>query len=120
MVNILVVDDELSLRKLIKTNLVASGYSVTTAKSGEDGLKLAQFMKPDLILTDIKMPGISGWDVLTNLRSSPKLRQVPALISTAYLSPNDEARTKEFGVSYLAKPFSVSDLQAHVKKALGE
>ena len=53
MVNILVVDDQSNLRKLIKTNLVASGYNVATAKSGEDGLKLAQRMKPDLILTDI-------------------------------------------------------------------
>jgi CheY-like chemotaxis protein len=118
MVNILVIDDELSLRKLIKANLVASGYSVTTAKSGEDGLKLAQRMKPDLILTDIKMPGISGWKVLNNLRSSPELSQVPVVIATACLSLKDEERTKELGIFHLSKPFCISELMAQVNQAL--
>jgi len=117
---ILVVDDEFNLRNVVKDNLVASGYTVITAENGEAGLKLAQRHQPDLIVMDIKMPGMSGWDVLTNLRATPKLRQVPVLIVTAYLAPSDEARTKEFGVSYLAKPFNVSELLAQVKKTLGE
>ena len=120
MVNILVVEDEPSLRKVIKSNLVASGFTVITAENGEAGLKLAQRHKPDLIVLDIKMPGISGWDVLTNLRGDRKLRQVPVLISTAYLSTEDEERTKELDVSYLTKPFGISELLTHVNRALGE
>ena len=120
MFKILVIDDEINLRKIIRSNLVASGYKVTTAENGEKGLKSAQSYRPDMIVLDVKMPGMSGWDVLTNLRRNPKLRQVPVLIATAYLSPSDEERTNEAGVSYLAKPFSVSELLAQVKKALGE
>jgi CheY-like chemotaxis protein len=120
MLKILVIDDESNLRKVMACNLTASGYSVSTAKNGEEGLKAAQIHKPDLVVLDVKMPGMSGWDVLTNLRNTPKLRQVPVIISTAYLSPNDEERTKEVGICYLAKPFNVSELLAQVKKALGE
>jgi two-component system alkaline phosphatase synthesis response regulator PhoP len=120
MFKILVVDDDMNLRNVIKFNLVASGYFVTTAENDEAGLKSAQSRKPDLIVLDVKMPGMSGWDVLTNLRSTPKLKRVPVLIATAYLSPSDEERTSEVGVSYLAKPFNISELLAQVKKALGE
>ncbi len=120
MPKILVIDDELNLRNVMKCNLTASGYIVTTAENGEEGLRAARKNKPDLIVLDVKMPGMSGWDVLTNMRNTLKLRQVPVLIATAYLSPSDEQRTKEVGVCYMAKPFNVSELLAQVKKALGE
>jgi CheY-like chemotaxis protein len=120
MPKILVIDDESNLRNVMKCNLIASGYIVTTAENGEEGLKAARRYKPDLIVLDVKMPVMSGWDVLTNLRNTPKLRQVPVIIATAYLSPNDEERTKAVGVCYLAKPFNVSELLAQVKEALGE
>jgi DNA-binding response OmpR family regulator len=120
MVNILVVDDELSLRKLIKTNLVASGYSVTTAKSGEDGLELAQLMKPDLILTDIKMPGISGWDMLTKLSTIFDLKQTMVIVMTAFPRESEENRAQKIAVDFMVKPFSVSELLSKVEKALRE
>ena len=101
MVNILVIDDELSLRKLIKANLVASGYSVTTAKSGEDGLKLAQRMKPDLILTDIKMPGISGWDMLTKLSAIFNLKQTKVIVMTAFPRESEENRARKIAVDFM-------------------
>jgi DNA-binding response OmpR family regulator len=120
MVNILVIDDELSLRKLIKANLVASGYSVTTAKSGEDGLKLAQRMKPDLILTDIKMPGISGWDMLTKLSAIFNLKQTKVIVMTAFPRESEENRARKIAVDFMVKPFSVSELLSKVKKVLGK
>jgi len=120
MANILVVDDELSLRKLIKTNLVASGYKVTTAKSGEDGLKQAQRAKPDLILTDIKMPGISGWDMLTRLGAILDLKQTPIIMMTAFPRENEENRAQKVAADFIVKPFSVSELLSKVKRALGE
>ena len=120
MVNILVVDDQSNLRKLIKTNLVASGYNVTTAKSGEDGLKLAQSMKPDLILTDIKMPGISGWDMLTKLSTIFDLKQTMVIVMTAFPRESEENRAQKIAVDFMVKPFSVSELLSKVEKALRE
>ena len=120
MVNILVVDDQSKLRKLIKTNLVASGYNVTTAKSGEDGLKLAQSMKPDLILTDIKMPGISGWDMLIKLNAIFDLKQTIVIVMTAFPRESEENRARKIAVDFMAKPFSISELLSKVEKVLGE
>jgi len=119
-VNILVVDDQSNLRKLIKTNLVASGYNVTTAKSGEDGLKLAQSMKPDLILTDIKMPGISGWDMLIKLNAIFDLKQTIVIVMTAFPRESEENRARKIAIDFMAKPFSISELLSKVEKALGE
>ncbi|MBN1644047.1 MAG: response regulator [Dehalococcoidales bacterium] len=120
MVQILVVDNEPSLRKIIQTNLSASGYSVNTAENGEEGLKSAERDKPDLILLDIKMPGMSGWDVLKALRSDPDMKQTRVIIMTAFLRETEEENARKMGVGYIAKPFSISELLSEVKKFLGE
>ena len=120
MTKILIIDNEPSLRKIIQTNLTASGYSASVAENGEEGLKLAKSIQPDLILLDIKMPGMSGWDMLTALRADPKLKQTPVIIMTAFLRESEEARARKMGASFMSKPFGVSDLLGQVKKSLGE
>jgi len=118
---ILVTDDELPLRQLVKLNLTASGYKVRTATTGQEGLKLAEQEKPHLILLDIRMPDMSGWGVLIALKTNRKLEKVPVVIMTA--SPptqeDEEIRALRAG-GVLNKPFSVEELLQQVKTALGE
>lgn len=120
MARILVVEDEPSLRKLIKTNLAASGYEVVTADDGEEGLSLAQEIKPDLILLDIRMPGMSGWDVLIALKTNPKVKKVPVIIMTASVpEESEEYKMRSMrAAGYLVKPFGVDVLLDKVKETL--
>jgi len=120
MTKILIIDNEPSLRKVIQTNLTASGYSASVADNGEEGLKLAKSIQPDLILLDIKMPGMSGWDVLKVLRADAELKQTPVIIMSAFLRETEETRARKMGTGFMEKPFSVLELLGQVKKALGE
>ena len=118
MAYILVIDDEDSLRKVIKVNLAASGYEVKTAVNGEDGLKAIAKQRPVLIMLDVKMPGMSGFDVLASLRANQFLKDIPVIIMTAFLGGAEEARAREMGAAYLTKPFGVDELVNKVKKSL--
>lgn len=120
MARILVIDDEPNLRKLIKTNLVASGYEVTTAADGEEGLRRALEVKPDLVLLDIRMPGMSGWDVLIALKTNPRIKRVPVVIMTASVpEESEEYKIRSMrAAGYLVKPFAVDVMLNKVKKVL--
>lgn len=120
MTRILVIEDEPSLRKLIKTNFAASGYEVVTASDGEEGLNLAKEERPDLILLDIRMPGMSGWDVLIALKTNPKVKKVPVIIMTAS-APEESEQYKMRSMraaGYLVKPFGVDVMLSKVKETL--
>jgi DNA-binding response OmpR family regulator len=117
---ILVIEDEPNLRKLIKTNFAASGYEVVTASDGEEGLNLAKEERPDLILLDIRMPGMSGWDVLIALKTNPKVKKVPVIIMTAS-APEESEQYKMRSMraaGYLVKPFGVDVMLSKVKETL--
>jgi len=117
---ILVVEDEPNLRKLIKTNLAASGYEVVTAADGEEGLNLAKEERPDLILLDIRMPGMSGWDMLIALKTNPKVKKVPVIIMTASVpEESEEYKMRSMrAAGYLVKPFGVDVMLNKVKETL--
>jgi DNA-binding response OmpR family regulator len=118
---ILVIDDELPLRQLVKLNLTASGYEVRTATTGQEGLKLAEQEKPHLILLDIRMPDMSGWAVLTALKTNRKLEKVPVVIMTASPPTQEDEEIRALRADgLLNKPFSVEELLQQVKTALGE
>jgi DNA-binding response OmpR family regulator len=117
---ILVIEDEASIQKLTKANLTASGYRVLTAIDGEEGLRMAKTECPDLVLLDLILPGISGWDVLTAIRTSPKLRKTPVVIMTAAVLESDEYQIRGMRTAnYLVKPFAVDELLHKVKRILG-
>ena len=121
MAKILVIDDELNLRKLVKTNLAARGYQVAVAADGEEGLRLARLERPDLILLDLMLPGMSGWDVLMALKTNQKLRKVPVIIMTAATPEGEEYKIRSMrAAGYLAKPFGADELTRQVKQVLGE
>jgi len=117
---VLVVEDEASIQKLAKANLTASGYQVLVAGSGEAALRLVQTEHPDLVLLDLRLPGMSGWDVLLAIRTSKNLRGIPVVIMTAVVPDGGENLIRHLRADgYLTKPFTVDDLLHQVKEVLG-
>ncbi len=123
MPKVLVIENEINIQKLAMANLNVSGYEVVVADDGEDGLRLAQLERPALILLDLMMPGLSGWDVLAALRADQELSQTPVVIMTAFVSERKDANRKASSVGavgYLTKPFTVDELLRQVEHALPE
>lgn len=121
MPKVLVIDDNQNLQKLARVNLAARGYEVLTADTGEDGLRLAQIECPALILLDLMLPDISGWEVIATLRHNRKLEKTPVIIMTASVRKGDSEKAQGIGaVSYLAKPFAIDELLRRVKLATGK
>ncbi len=121
MPKILVIEDEPSIQKLAKANLTASGYKVFVAGNGEEGLRLAQQEHPNLILLDLRLPGMSGWDILMALKTDRKLQKIPVIIMTATVPDSEEYKIRGMRTAgYLVKPFTVDEQLRQVKQALGE
>jgi two-component system phosphate regulon response regulator PhoB len=116
---ILVIEDEENIQKLARMNLVASGYRVFVAGNGGDGIKLAQHERPDLILLDLRLPDMSGWDVLMTLKTDRKLEKSPVIIVTATVPQELEYRFPSLRTAgYLVKPFHVDELLEKVQQVL--
>lgn len=116
---VLAIDDEKDILKLLSYNLSKEGYQTLVAKTGEEGLALAQSKKPDLILLDLMMPGIDGLEVCRLLRSDRSTQHIPVIMLTAKNTEIDQVVGLEMGASdYISKPFSVKVLLARVKNAL--
>jgi two-component system, NtrC family, response regulator PilR len=114
---LLVVDDEPSMREFLEILLSQEGYEVRTAATGEEGYKVYQSEGPDLILTDVKMPGMSGLDLIREIHSLDPL--IPIIAVTAYASADDAIRAvREGAYDYLSKPFQVEDLRIIIRNAL--
>lgn len=116
---ILVVDDEKDFVKMLKFRLEANGYEVIPAFDGNQGLRLAQKEKPDLIILDIMMPGGDGHLVCERLKMSSFTWSIPIIFLTARSRPGDEAKAYELGAKYfLKKPYEPEVLLETVKRAL--
>ncbi len=116
---ILVVDDDKTITSLIRTILEKDGHTVIVANRGEDGLRLAKEKKPDLVIVDIGMPDIDGYQVSSTLKSEAELRDIPIL----FLSGRDpgEDRGRSFasgGLTYIRKPFSNQQIRDMVRLTL--
>ena len=116
---VLVIDDEPELGRLIDYNLTKAGYLVLTARDGESGLAAARKHAPDLVVLDVMMPGLDGWEVCKRLRQEPSTAALPILMLTAKAEESDRVLGLELGADdYLTKPFSVRELAARVKALL--
>ena len=112
---ILVVDDEADIVALIAYHLVKAGYRVSTAATGPDALTAARQERPALIILDLMLPGISGYDVLEQLRAQPPTRDVAVLLLSARREEQDRIRGLSLGADdYLTKPFSPQELVLRV------
>lgn len=118
---ILLVEDDEGLAQVYKTRLEAEGFEVEHCSDGEKALSQALSFKPDLILLDVMMPKISGFDVLDILRNTKETAKVKIVILTALSQPADEAKAKALGVDdYLVKSQAViSDVVDRIKQHLG-
>ena len=117
MPRILIVDDEPEIVRGLEDNLRFEGYQTLTAANGADALKMAEREAPDLIVLDLMMPVMSGWDVCRTLRG--KGLDVPIIMLTARGEEADRVRGLELGADdYLAKPFSLRELLARVRAVL--
>jgi two-component system phosphate regulon response regulator PhoB len=112
---ILVVDDEPEIVALVAYHLAKAGYRVSTASNGEDALDAARREHPDLIVLDLMLPGMSGFDILEQLRAEEGSRDVAVLMLTARREEPDRIRGLELGADdYLTKPFSLAELVLRV------
>jgi CheY-like chemotaxis protein len=113
---ILVVEDNPLNLKLMRDVLLASGYDVVAAGSGEEGVALAGAVSPDLVLMDIQLPGIDGYEALRLLRRTPGVSDVPVVAVTAFAMPEDRERAAREGFDgYLEKPISVPALPSQIQ-----
>jgi CheY-like chemotaxis protein len=108
---VLVIDDEEAIRLLCRVNLEAEGMSVDEAGDGRTGLERARTGSPDVILLDVMMPGLDGWQVAEELVGDERTRQIPIVFLTARADFRDRERGLEAGgIAYLTKPFNPVEL----------
>jgi two-component system phosphate regulon response regulator PhoB len=112
---ILVVDDEPDITALVAYHLAKGGYRVSTAANGPDALKAAREERPDIVILDVMLPGVSGYDVLAELRRMEETRDVGVILLTARREEPDRIRGLSLGADdYLVKPFSPAELALRV------
>src|SRR5438045_4548208 len=114
---ILAVDDERHIVRLVEVNLQRAGYEVVTAFDGKEALEKVESENPDLIVLDVMMPYMDGFEVLQNLRKNPSTRELPVIMLTAKAQDADVFRGWQSGVDcYLTKPFNPMELISFVKR----
>jgi DNA-binding response OmpR family regulator len=119
MTKVLVIDDEAPIRLLCRVNLEAEKMDVVEAADGERGLELARTEKPDIVLLDVMMPGMDGWQVAERLFETQETSQIPLVFLTARAELRDRARGLELGgVDYITKPFNPVELASIVENLL--
>ena len=118
---ILLVEDDMALSAVYRSRLEIEGFDVREANNGEDALSATVEYRPDLILLDVMMPKISGFDVLDLLRNTPETANVRIIMLTALSQPKDKERAESLGVDdYLVKSqVVIGDVVARVKHHLG-
>ena len=108
---ILVVDDEQNIRRLISFNLSQKGHEILVARNGKEGLESAQVNQPDLILLDIMMPVMNGFDACQKLKEDPKTKHIPVIVLSAKGQMTDLDEAMRVGAdNYITKPFDVEKL----------
>jgi DNA-binding response OmpR family regulator len=118
---ILIVDDEPHILMMVSSRLKAGGYEVITASDGKSGLALARAENPDLVLLDIMMPGVDGYEVCSELKHDERFQKIPVILFTAKASEEDERiGIEDCGAdAYLKKPFDPNSLLEKVAELLG-
>jgi DNA-binding response OmpR family regulator len=116
---ILVVDDESAIRLLCRVNLDSAGFETIEAGDGETALALARSERPDLILLDVMLPGLDGWEIAKKLAEMPETRRIPIVFLTARAAAPDEVQAHAVGgIGYITKPFDPAELSQTVTATL--
>jgi len=113
---VLLVEDERDVAELIRYNLVSEGYEVVMATNGTDALRLARESRPDVVLLDIMVPQLNGWEICLRLKRDPSLAGIAVIMVTGRVAEGDKVLGFELGADdYVTKPFSPRELVARVR-----
>ena len=116
---ILMVEDTEDNRQIMRDLLTSAGYELLEAVNGAEGVAMAAREKPDLILMDIQLPVMDGYEASRRIKADPQLRHIPIIAVTSYALSGDEAKTLAAGCDgYVAKPFSPRALLAKIREFL--
>jgi two-component system, cell cycle response regulator DivK len=114
---ILVVEDQEDNRRIVRDLLTSVGYEIVEAVTGEEGVSMAETQVPDLILMDIQLPGIDGYEATRRIKANAALRQIPVVAVTSYALSGDDVKAFEAGCdAYISKPFSPRALLAKIRE----
>ncbi len=117
--HVLLVEDDPRMPEVLAALLRDDNITLASAKDGQEALRLAREMRPDLVLLDLGLPGVNGFDLLRQFKEFPETHAVPVIVLTAWNSTKDKLRGFELGaVDYLTKPFEAAELRARVCAAL--
>jgi two-component system, cell cycle response regulator DivK len=116
---ILVTEDHEDNRRILRDLLTSAGYEVIEAVTGEEGVRLAETQRPDLILMDVQLPGFDGYEATRRIKDNLALRQIPVIAVTSYALSGDDVKARAAGCdAYVAKPFSPRDLLVKIRECL--
>ena len=116
---ILVVEDQADNMQILRDLLTSAGYELIEAKDGEEGVKVATAERPDLILMDIQLPLLDGYEATRRIKADPALRAIPIIVVTSYALSGDEIEAREAGCdAYVPKPYSPRHLLTKIREFL--
>jgi len=116
---ILVIEDNEDNRRIMRDLLTSGGYEVIEALTGEEGVSAAETYRPDLILMDVQLPGMDGYEATGRIKANPGLQKVPIIMVTSYALSGDDVKAFEAGCDdYVSKPFSPRKLLAKIREYL--
>ena len=116
---ILVVEDQEDNRRIMRDLLTSAGFELLEATTGEEGIHLAETRRPDLILMDIQMPVLDGYEATRRSKAATELQHIPIIVVTSYALSGDDAKARAAGADgYVAKPFSPRELLAKIRQFL--
>jgi two-component system cell cycle response regulator DivK len=116
---ILVIEDQEDNRRIVRDLLTSVGYRIIEAVTGEEGVTAAELHVPDLILMDIQLPGIDGYEATRRIKANPALRHIPIIVVTSYALSGDDVKAFEAGCDgYISKPFSPRALLTRIREFL--
>jgi len=116
---ILVIEDQEDNRRIFRDLLTSAGYNVIEAVNGVEGVSAAETHNPDLILMDIQLPGIDGYEATRRIKANPNLQKIPIIVVTSYALSGEDVKGFEAGCdAYVAKPFSPRELLAKIREYL--
>ena len=118
---ILVIEDQEDNRQIVRDLLSANGFELSEAVTGEEGVASARRERPDLILMDIQLPGIDGYEATRRIKADPELRHIPIIVVTSYALSGDDQKAFAAGCDgYVTKPFSPRLLLTKIREYLPE
>ena len=116
--SVLIVDDE-NMNMFALTHMLRPDYTVYAAKNGQSAIRIAKKQLPDIILLDILMPEMDGYEVLSQLKSDEETRKIPVIFITGLISPEDEKKGLEMGAAdYISKPFNAETVRMKIRTQL--